>query len=501
MAWRWRNNWLFRNCLQTMSLSKKIISAGRWTTFVVTSKFLLHYLQLVILSRVLSPEDFGVAAVITSIVTIASVISDFGINNAIIHFPKPSSTVLSSLYCTNIIFAFLISLVLILCADLATLIYENPLIKNLVLLASLIFPLNALSSQFRILAEKELEFFKLSIIEFVSLVVSFCSAVALSIFGYGPYSIILANVIFALVRSALILYHFSNEHKPSLILRPQLTKKYIKFGLYKMGESLLNTLNNQLDIILGAYYSSTSNLALYSIPKELCLSISNTLINPIVTRVSLPAMSKMQYDLVQLKNFYSNVLKLTSALNYPIYVYTFFFSKDLIDLVLGKAWSGSETFLSIFSIWGLIRSTGNPTGSLLYSTGRVRRAFIWNACLLLVSSSAICLTMYQGGMFELAICLLLIQIAIFYPSWRMLVLHSCGMTFTEFIRILAPTFITALSSVGLGYLFVSFFSIETSILRLAYGFLISTLLYLAFSYWLNDSWIALLKLAIKRHQP
>src|SRR5690606_2352437 len=118
-------------------------------------------------------------------------------------------------------------------------------------------------------------------------------------------------------------------------------------------------------------------VAIYAIPKEHCLRIANTIINPVVTRVSFPVMAQVQRDRERLRLIYLKTLRLTSSFNFPLYALLALFPDDIVALVLGGQWSDAAPYLRLFALWALIRSTSNPSGGLLYAVGMAKRAHFW----------------------------------------------------------------------------------------------------------------------------
>jgi O-antigen/teichoic acid export membrane protein len=68
--------------------------------------------------------------------------------------------------------------------------------------------------------------------------------------------------------------------------------------MYTVGNDIVSTVATQIDIIIIGKLLGTEVLGTYSIIKELILRPTQ-LINPIVTKVSFPIMSKINDDIVQ----------------------------------------------------------------------------------------------------------------------------------------------------------------------------------------------------------
>ena len=89
-------------------------------------------------------------------------------------------------------------------------------------------------------------------------------------------------------------------------------------------------------------------------------------------------MAKSQNDLILLKSIYLKTILMTASINFPIYFGLFVFSPEVVAIVFGEQWTASAPLLRILSFWGLLRSIGNPVGSLIFAVGRADLAFKWN---------------------------------------------------------------------------------------------------------------------------
>ncbi len=167
--------------------------------------------------------------------------------------------------------------------------------------------------------------------------------------------------------------------------------------MHRVGGTLWNTLCLQADVFIAGLYASPAGAAFYAVPREQCLRISNTVVNPVVTRVGLPVMTRLKHDPKALRSVYLQTLRMTASLNFPIYLLLALFPEPVVLLLLGPQWHESASYLRVLALWGLIRSTGNPSGSLIYAVGLARRAHLWSLALFAVTVPVLWLAARSGG--------------------------------------------------------------------------------------------------------
>lgn len=476
-----------------MTLKKELLSAGRWTTSATIFRLILLYAQTMILARLLTPSDFGNMAIIVAFTTMLGIVADFGISNALIHFPTPSQNTLSSLYWINFTIACLLAASFMLLANPIAKFYQTPELTTPLLLMALLLPIGAIGNQFKILAEKEFRFSRLIRIEILAALIAFAVAIILAFYGYGIYSLVIAAVISSSARSILFLIFLSSHYTPKLTLNFNGIGKLFRYGGYKLGETFANTLNNQTDIFLGGYFSGATNIGAYSVPRDQNMSIANNFVNPIVTRISTPAMAILQQDKPALKDIYLLTLRMTSSINFPIYMFVCLFSSEIVAVLMGSQWKEAEFYMFMFAIWGGVRSVGNPTGSLLYSTGNVRRAFWANVVVLMLTLIVLYVSVIQRGLEGLCFGMLFIQLIIFIPTWRYLVYPICNISLISYITQLLPPFIVASLSCLIVWLLSNRLNFENVFLKLGFAAIIFTPTYILLSIRFNKPWFLTMK--------
>lgn len=469
-------------------------------------------LQMAVLARLLTPGDFGLMALVCAVIAFAQIFSDMGISNAIIHHQKINQEVLSSLFWLNLLASSLLMLLMMSLSPLIAELYHEPRMQALLMLVSLSFLIVALGQQLRVLAEKNLRFQQLAIIELTASLIGFVVSVSVAFAGGGVFALVAGMLSNFLIATLLFWLILANGWRPLWRLRVGEIKDFLGFGAYMVGFSLTNTINLQADILIGGRVLGTNGLGAFSLPKDLSLRLA-MIINPIVTRVGLPVMAQAQGDKVLLKSIYLKTLRMTASVNFPLYFMIAFFAPEIVAIMFGAQWQESVPLLRILALWGAVRSTGNPSGSLIFAMGRSKLAFWWSFWLMLFLIPAYWIGS-QYGIKGLALSMLISMMAVPLPQWFITIRPLCGAGFVEYFKQFAiPFVISALASSG-GFAFATLFELIVSrlsewlivegfvidrfivgglmhsVLRLSTGFLIGGLVYIVLSRWLNRSWFA-----------
>lgn len=406
-------------------LKAQAAAGVKWTAASSAITISLQALQLTVLARLLSPEEFGLMAMVMVVVGFVQAYADAGISAAIIHRQDVTSEQLSSLYWLNILSGVLAFGIAWLITPLVVLFYREPRLVPLLHMTALTFLIVPFGKQFEILLQKEMRFNWLSKLQIVAIAVGVTTAISLAMLGQGVWALVWGLLSQEAVRTVLLVLVGRRRHRPTFHFARRDLDGYLSFGLYQMGERSINFLAQRTDqLLLGSllgaqalgYYNFALNLAIQPISK----------INPIVTRVAFPLFAQVQDDTRRLRQGYLKIVSLLTAVNAPILVGLAAVAPRAVPLIFGEKWIDAVDLVQILACVALLRSIGNPIGSLLLAKGRAGLGFTWNTVLFSVSIPAIYLGAKLGDARGVALALAGLQLALQVPAYVYLVYPLTG---------------------------------------------------------------------------
>lgn len=362
-----------------MSLHKLAVSSVKWNTVSTVVTILVQFTTLAILAHLLSPADFGLMGMALVVTGIAGILSDLGLNNAIIYRQDASQTQLSSLYWLNIIVSWTLWLLLWIGAPLAALFFNQEIITEVLRGASISFIILPFGQQFQAILRRELQFDKIGCIRIAEFFAYGLVAIILAILNFGVMSIVYATVVRSGVSTSFAIYIASKKQWiPKLHFRMGELQGFVRFGLFQLGDRIVSYLGNNIDYLIIGRFLGAEALGYYTLAYNL-MRVPQLTINPIIVSVAFPTFARIQnQDEVMCKG-YGKILHYLSLVVLPMMTGMLLVAPMFVPIVYGESWHPAISVVQIFCLLGIVKSLGNPLGSVLLAKGRADLGFYMNS--------------------------------------------------------------------------------------------------------------------------
>lgn len=347
-------------------------SIKQQTTFVFLSKYVSILTNLIInsvLARILTPEEFGVVAIISVFTAFFNIIADIGIGSAVVQNRELESHDINMLFTITLYFAIVLTALFAVISFPIAKFYENRAYITIGAVLSLSLFFNTLNTIPNAVLMREEKFFSIAVRTIVCNLISGVSAVCFALKGAGYYALVIQSV----SNSAMIFgWNYCNSRlKLTRKIELSCIKKVKDFSVYWFGFNLLNYFARNLDNlmmgkILGeralGYYDKAYKLMLY--PVQNLTYILNSVLHPIL--------SKYQDNLEEIYLKYVKILKVLSLVGLFISVFCLFNGREIILVVFGQQWEMAVPAFKILSISMWFQITNSSSGAIYASINKTK---------------------------------------------------------------------------------------------------------------------------------
>ena len=316
-------------------------------------KILLQFGSLILLARLLTPSDFGLVAMVTSVIGIADLLRDFGLSSAVIQSKTLSEGERTNLFWANCAFGALCTALVSAGAPLIDMVYGRPDLGPIALALAWVFLLSGVNTQFRADLTRSMRYASLAMSDIVSQAVALGVAVVLAFNGFGVWAIVAQMVSSALI--GLVINVIATRWWPGLPRRGVSLRRFYRFGGNLFATQVLTFFTKNVDNIALGIVTGPYQLAFYSRAYQL-LAVPLNQINAPLTGVALPVLSRVQDDDVRFGRYLSRAQLVACYLTASIFAVSAGVAEPLVRLLFGPVWLPVAPIFALLAVGGVFRS-------------------------------------------------------------------------------------------------------------------------------------------------
>ncbi|MEL7462083.1 MAG: oligosaccharide flippase family protein [Pseudomonadota bacterium] len=351
---------------------------------VAVFQIILRLFVFVWLSRLLVPEEFGLAAIAITIVLMAGALNDAGMSSVLVRRSRPARTLTLTVFWTQAgLGIVLAALVAVLAVPLGW-AFGRPDVVALILLATPGLVASGISTVPWALLQRDQRFGAIAVSDTVTTALGVAVAGGLATAGAGAYAALSLFVVPMVARALLLL--IVSGLRPRFRFSARALRSILPYSLNLLGEQLLGMASQQLDRALIGLRLGAPPLGVYHQAGQIFVIPLQVLAWG--TRAALyPGFAQQKDDPARLARSYLRSTGMFVALLFPVYVGIAFVADPMLRLLLGpeasQTWAEVAPVLSILCLGGLALSAGNFNSIVLQSLGLSRYMFT-NAALSIV---------------------------------------------------------------------------------------------------------------------
>jgi len=334
------------------------------------ANFLLRMGSLMIMARLLDPEDFGLVGMVTAVIGVFSVFRDFGLSAAAVQRTTITQEQSSALFWINLLVGAILGSLALAMAPFVVAFYHEQRLLGVTAVLAMAFLFNAAGVQHTSLLERQMRFTTLSVIDIVSLMVSTAIGIGMATHGFGYWALVATTTVNPLVYTACV--WLTTGWVPGRPRKQVGVRSMIRFG----GTLTLNGLvmyiaSNFEKVLLGRFWGVDA-LGIYGRAYQL-INIPTDNLNSAAGGVAFAALSRLQAEPSRLKSYFLKGYSLVLSLTVPITFTCALFADDMIFVFLGPKWKSAAVVFRLLAPTTLAFAILNPLGWLLNALGLVGR--------------------------------------------------------------------------------------------------------------------------------
>ncbi len=408
-------------------------------------KIAVQFLSVIVLSRLLTPSDFGLVAMVTPIAAFVTLFQDLGLTQALITSSRVTHGQASTMFWVNVAIASALALILVAVSPLISDFYGQPRLIGLVVALAAVVVVSGFTAQQTAMLNRNLQFSALAVLDGSAALLTFLGATAFALIWPTPWALIFGTALSQV--ATMVGSWIYSGWRPGRPQRLSTINDMLKMGGNLTGFNLLNFLVRNFDNILIGRFNGPTSLGYYDRAYKLLLFPLTALTRP-VGRVMLPVLSRLMDEPARYRHAYLRTIELLTLAIMPAVVALMATADEVFSLLIGAKWLAAAPIFRWLAVSGLHQAFSTTFSWLFVSQQRTGEFSRWGVINGTVVVAAMVIGLPDGPLgvaraYALADTLLLLPILIWLTGRRGPVASL------RIVRTIAPFALAAGLSLGL----------------------------------------------------
>ena len=348
------------------SLTARVVKGGAWVFAGKVGSRGLQAIKLVVLARLLVPDDFGLFGIVMLALAAAETFTQTGFQTALIQKQDDTDEYLDTAWTVQVIRGFLLAVALFAAAPLIAWFFDEPRVIPLLQLLSTMEVLRGFTNIGIVYFQKELEFHKQVAYQLISSTVGLAVGIILALILRNVWALVWGSLAGQLTSTALS--YGLHPYRARVRLNREQAAELFGFGRWILGNSMVSFLAIKVDqIILGRVLGAPA-LGIYNMADRIGGLLPTEFMH-LTNEVMMPAYAKVQSDSERLGRAFLEVFGTALSIGGPLAAFILLAAPDLVPAILGPEWLSAIVPLQILAVGGFLRCVVGVSSPVFLGTG------------------------------------------------------------------------------------------------------------------------------------
>ena len=325
-----------------------------------------------VLVRLLTPEDYGLAAMALVCTAFVLTLSDASLGKALVQRPTIDELDRSTVFWATLGIGVLLTGAGVAASGPLAHLFHQPKVQPLIAVLSLSFILVSLQMTQASLFQREMMFKATTVRLILSAAVGGAVGILIAVLGGGAWALIGQQL--ALTATSAVLLWLLSPWRPRLMFSWSRLRSLGGFGLNVMGSRLMDDVSTNADNVLIGRFLGSAALGAYSVAYNLMTLPIARLVIPIQDTL-FPAYARIQDDTARVRQIWLRTTAVVTSVVAPAMVGLMVVAPDFVHVVLGSRWAAAAPVLRILAPLAVAQSLAALASTTLLARDRTKTIF------------------------------------------------------------------------------------------------------------------------------
>lgn len=355
---------MIREDSSAKSANRNLLRGSAWAVLLRWAGRGIGLVSILILARLLSPEDLGLFAIAMIVIGLMDHVSDMGVTTHLIRVKEATVEHCNTAWTVSILQALVVAAGTLLIAPAAAAYFNEPRVVPMLSILALSALVLGFTNVGMTLVRRNLDFATDFRFELYRRLVRFVSTIALAWILRNYWALVIGQVITAVATVALS--YGMHRYRPRISFVE--LREYLIFGAHMLPIRLTRYLSGRTGLLVVGRFASTPVAGVFNVVAELANLIIQEFVVPI-GRALLPSYAKAAGNPAELARAWLDMYAFTCAICLASGAGLALVAEDAILVLLGEKWRAGIDYLPWLSAFATLKGV----------------AFVMNGPILIVS--------------------------------------------------------------------------------------------------------------------
>jgi O-antigen/teichoic acid export membrane protein len=375
------------------SLQQRILGGIAWKVASQVFGQLARIAVVVILARLLTPAEYGLAAMVLVFSALVLIFADLALGAALVQRRELSEADKSTVFWTSVAMGGVFMLGGIALSWPLAAFYGEPQVQPLFAALSISFLITALGTTQSALLNREMRFRSLELRMMAGTLIGGTVGIVVAAAGGGAWAIIVQQI--AIASASSVLLWLLSPWRPTFTYSRAAFRSLAGFSANVFGTRVLFYANRNLDNLLIGRFLGAASLGAYAVAYNVMLLPLARIAQPIV-EVLFPAMSRIQDNRPRIARLWLRANRMIGAITIPAMVGLMIVAPEFVGTLFGDRWESATPVIQILAWVGLLQSLQRLNSSVLLAADRTSTLLRYSVVVLVASVIAFAVGLHWG---------------------------------------------------------------------------------------------------------
>ena len=349
-----------------MSLRKLVFGTAAMSSVNVL-RLVAQFFALPILSRILSPKDYGLVAIAMPFVTFAMVLADSGVGMSLVRTSANERGIWSTSFWLSVFLGLVLALIMAACAPLVAHIFEEPRLTSIIVTLAFVVLAQSICTIPGASLQQHHRFKLIAGIEVVSVSCGIGLAVFVALHGGGAWALVGQQVGFFASRLTLTL-SFS-PFRPLMLVNWRGLREHLIFGRNVLGVNILGFFARSLDNLIIGKILGAAPVGIYAMAFQF-VRLPFMLVTGPLQYVLYAQLAAIKGDGEAVRRMFLFLTRALAILVFPAMCMVGVAHGPFFRLLLSQKWASSSTLFMLVAPVGALQAITALGGTVIMALGR-----------------------------------------------------------------------------------------------------------------------------------